>query len=173
MNDPLNEARQFLPNMPEEIFTLWFDGRIKSNGWPPNSRIWQGALRYRPLHYWRTLQWEKQRVKLDFEKFTESAKGIVTGLIGAVFNNILNAYSDPALDSKSKIFNVLEYVKENNILPKPLIFLQEDNLYEIVDGSHRLAVFFALHSHQNTKSILDETQLAWVGLPSPKRVSDL
>ena len=163
MNDPFKEARQLLPNMPEEIFTLWFDDRIKSNGWPPNSQMWQGALRYCPLHYWRNQQWEKKRVKLDFEKFTVLAKDIVNGLAGAVFNNILNAYSDPILDSKSKISNILEYVRENNILPKPLIFLQEDNLYEIVDGSHRLTVFFALHSHQNTKSMLDETQLAWVG----------
>ncbi len=163
MNDPFSQARQFFPNMPEEIFTLWLNERIINNGWPPNRDIWKGTLRYHPLDFWKTLKWEKRKVKLDIDKFTESAKGIINGLIGAVYFNIHNAYSDPALNSKAKILRITKYVKENKILPKPPILLQEGDLFEIVDGSHRLVVFFAAHSNQNTKFLLAETQPVWVG----------
>lgn len=163
MNDQFKQARQMFPNIPEEVFTLWFDGRIESNGWPPTAPIWQHTLRYRSPEYWATLKWKTQEIKLEFEKFTEPAKGIITGLIEAVFLKTPNVYSAPEFDSNSKISKIISYIKENNVLPNPLIFLLEGNFYEIVDGSHRLATFFAMRQNRNLEHLLSETQLAWVG----------
>ena len=59
MNNLHKDARQLLPNMPEEIFNLWFDEQIKNKGWPPEKNyLWKGLLRYKSLDYWTKLQWK-------------------------------------------------------------------------------------------------------------------
>ena len=51
------------------------------------------------------------------------------------------------------------------MLPNPLILLLDDNVFEIADGSHRLTVFFKLLGDPKTQNLLENHQLAWVGVP--------
>ena len=62
MNDQFQQARQMFPNIPEEIFTLWFDDRIESNGWPPNTPVWNRALRDKDISFWAILKWAKKEI---------------------------------------------------------------------------------------------------------------
>jgi hypothetical protein len=156
-------ARQLLPKMPEEIFKLWFDGRIDANGWPPVGAAWQGALRNKPFNIWQKLEWEKRNVVLNINRFTPSAKHIINGLIEANFNGVPNIYSLWIQDSKKRILSIMEYIKINKALPGSLILMEDGGYYEIVDGSHRLAVFFALHSSPKIKQILQEEYEVWMG----------
>jgi len=158
-----HNARQLLPKMPEEIFTLWFDGRIDANGWPPVGAVWQGALRNKSFEIWQKLEWEKRTVVLNIERFAPSAKDIINGLIEANFNGIRNIYSLYLPDSRKRILSIMEYIEINKALPGSLILMEDKGYYEIVDGSHRLAVFFALHANPNVKQILREEYEVWMG----------
>ena len=163
MDGAYSEAREILPNMPEEIFTLWFDGRIKNNGWPPVTNTWAGALRGKDLEYWKKLVWKKETVKIEYGKFTAKSQHIISGLIEANFLNEPNIYSLYLHNSKVRISKIMSHISAHKKLPDPLILLEDNGCYEIVDGSHRLAVFFALSGNHNLKLLLEDTQEAWIG----------
>ena len=170
MNDPFKQARTLLPCMPEEIFELWFDGRIRANGWPPFSPTWQGALRNRPISEWMKYHWKRELIKLEINRFTDMAKDIIYGLIEAKILNIPNEYSSYPKDSRERMTSIIEYIKMNRSLPKPIILLKDGPQYEIVDGSHRLAIYFALRSNEINDGFLATDQDAWVGYCSDKDV---
>ncbi|MGC1320917.1 MAG: hypothetical protein WA849_01920, partial [Candidatus Udaeobacter sp.] len=53
-------ARSMFPLMPEEVFELWLDERIESNGWPPSGDRWRGALCELSTTTWSAMEWEKK-----------------------------------------------------------------------------------------------------------------
>ena len=164
MDNPYIAARKLLPQMPKEIFKLWFNGRIEANGWPPSGPSWVRALREKPMTYWAELQWKKCLVKIDYNLLTESSKEIICGLADANFNNKINSYSlYPGLNSKKKLIDIINYIKKHYKLPNPLIFIYANRQYEIVDGSHRLTAFFQLQKLSKERMELDNTQEAWIG----------
>ena len=164
MDNPYIAARKLLPQMPEEIFKLWFNGRIEANGWPPSGSSWAGALREKSITYWVRLQWKKCPVKIDYNLLTESSKEIICGLTDANFNDKINGYNlYMRHTSKQKLKNILNYIKKHYKLPNPLIFIYANRQYEIVDGSHRLTTFFQLQKLSKERMELDDTQEAWIG----------
>ena len=156
-------ARQLLFLLPEEIFKLWFDERIKANGWPPNQGVWQGTLRDKSIQYWTKLHWEKTLMKLDYNLLTNSSKEIIEGLIEANFHNKINDYSLLLNDSMSRIKSIIDYFKKYSKLPSPLILIYENRKYEIIDGSHRIAVFFFLQSICKNNIKLNNEHESWIG----------
>lgn len=156
------QARELLPNMPEEIFQLWFDGRIEANGWPPISDTWMGALRDRSLDYWRQLSWKKEIISLNLCSFLPPAQRIVNGLIEANIYGIENEYSEIG-NSRPRMKNILDYVQANRTLPGTLILLRENGALEIVDGSHRLSVFFSLKAQGLGDDLLPREHEVWIG----------
>jgi hypothetical protein len=162
VSDPYRQARELLPNMPEEIFRLWFNGRIKANGWPPVSDTWKSALRDRPISYWKRLNWKKEILSLDFQSLTAPAQRIVNGLIDANYYGIQNEYSEIG-NSRVRMHRILDYIWESRTLPGTLILLRENESLEIVDGSHRLSVFFSLKSQDLGPELLSKEQEVWVG----------
>jgi hypothetical protein len=161
---PYSAARQLLLNMPEEIFDLWFDGRIEANGWPPGRGVWEGALREKPITYWQSLVWSKQTVVPRFTNLTAPTQRIITELTLASFHNTstdVGRYMGK--QSKDKLSRIFDYVQTYRKLPNPLIFLLDGSLFEIVDGCHRLALFFHLRNNTRTSHLLSPYQEAWVG----------
>ncbi len=57
--DVKTQARALLPNIPDDVYALWFDGRINANGWPPIGAAWRGVLRSKSIDYWKNLQWRE------------------------------------------------------------------------------------------------------------------
>lgn len=157
-----HNARQLLPKMPEDIFRLWFDGRIDANGWPPVGDAWQGALRNKSFEIWQKLEWEKRVIFLNVDIFTLAARGIINGLIQANFKGVPNIYNIIP-NSKERLAKILQYIGMHGKLPGTLILMEDNDRYEIVDGSHRLAVFFALQSNPKFEQFLQREYEVWMG----------
>jgi len=164
--EPHLQARMLFPSMPEEIFNLWFDDRINVNGWPPHGGLWRGALCRRPIGFWKELEWTKKTLHLQFNKFTQFSKTIITSLILAYFLGAPNSLSlDLGDASKHRLQDIRSCLEANGIFPNPIILLQEGDRFEIADGCHRLAVFSYLRHYTVPNHPLQEAQLAWVGAP--------
>jgi len=164
MKTPYAEARQLFPNIPEEIFSLWLDGRIEANGWPPRTPTWERVLRHKPISFWQALVWSKEDVKLELDRFTLEARTIVASLILAKFSGWENRVSDyMGSQSPEKMRSILEYLGTHHRLPDPIILFRDGLSYEIVDGCHRLAVFFLLQQRLGANSPIRDEQVAWVG----------
>ena len=158
MNINYLEARKLFPKIPEEIFTLWLDERIETNGWPIERTFWKGALRSKPIPYWTELEWRKTSIKIDYSLLTVNSQKIIDGLFAANFEGEMNEYHEivSELGSQKRFKKIGEYIKKNGKLPNPLIFIYENGKYEIIDGCHRLTLFLLLKS-------LNTFQEAWVG----------
>lgn len=161
--DAFQEARLTFPSMPEEVFQLWLDDRIRTNGWPPVSLPWLGALRELPLSFWAQAQWNRETITLNYDELTEKAQHIVDGLIQANFYGASNAYSNYLDDSKQRFNQIIEFVKAEHGLPGKPIFLEVNGLLEIVDGSHRLAAFFEMRRKGVSEAMVSSQVEAWVG----------
>lgn len=162
------EARHLFPNIPEEVFQLWLDGRIEANGWPPTTQVWKAALGNRSIAFWQSLTWSKKIVRLIFDHFSERSRLILQEIFEACAYNAPNRVNQYMGDQSSrKYVSLLKYIVDNHQmkqnLPKPPILLLDGNFYEIADGNHRLSLFFFFRSQSSTKDILDEEQLVWIG----------
>lgn len=150
--------------MPEEIFQLWFDGRIKANGWPPNSSGWCGALREYSFAFWTELRWSKETLILGQKRFTAKTHEIVEGLIAANFHGAHNLYSSYMGDeSKLRIKNILEFIKTQHRMPGALIFIEDNDELELVDGCHRLATLAELKRKEVSDAMITTQVDAWIG----------
>lgn len=58
---------------------------------------------------------------------------------------------------------ILDYIQANRTLPGTIILLRENESLEIVDGSHRLSVFFSLKSQGFSDELLPKEQEVWLG----------
>lgn len=164
--EPLREARDLFPNFPDEIFTLWLDGRVRRNGWPPKTPTWRLALRKRSIRYWQSVRWEERKLALDSLDFARPAQRIIDGLIEAYEHHRPTAYCVP--DSQRRLRDVLAYIDTHRCLPSKVLLLHELHRYEIVDGSHRLAMYFALRARGWGHDQLLPEQEAWVAcVPRP------
>ncbi|MDZ4178921.1 MAG: hypothetical protein U1E29_06785 [Coriobacteriia bacterium] len=152
----------FFPSIPQDV-REWLDERASYLGWPPAGDEWYGVLRGLSLATWQRLEWERRVVALDPATLTGDTKLIVSGLYDAVFDGVQNEYSGLGC-SQQKIAEIIEYVRANNELPGVLIFLEgDDGLLDVVDGCHRLALYFALCRQMATQQVLGGTCDAWVG----------
>lgn len=163
------EARKLFPKMPEEIFKLWLDEMIKTNGLPSNESKWEGLLRGRSLLYWSQLNWEKRIIHLNQDMLSQETMKILIN-IGESNREILISKKCKSLNkenyhsrqmgdvSKEKLENIMKFIKKNSKLPNPLILIQEKTIYEIADGCHRLTAFLFSKESSNLNSLE-----AWVG----------
>jgi hypothetical protein len=163
MLDGFQQARLSLPNMPEEIFQLWLDERIKTNGWPPAGIEWGGFLRSFPLAVWQRLEWFKADVDLKLSDFTSDAQYIFGGLAAANILGQRNEFSLYLGNSKSRIQSIGAYLRQFRALPSILILIDCGPALEVVDGFHRLATFFFLKANGFSDDVLPIRQRAWVG----------
>ena len=163
MFDAHEQARALFPLMPEEVFRLWMDERIESNGWPPDTGTWEAALRFRSVGYWQKLHWQKKGVLLIPESLSGETRRIIRSLYQGVFSGIPTEETRYVGDSRERITGTMRYIAQHGRLPSCLIFLEEDGVYEIVDGCHRLTAFFVCHSDPEFKNRPSQTQEAWVG----------
>lgn len=169
---PKELARSQLPNFPEEIFTLWMDKFINLSGWPPKKLendlpkdSWEKLLLGRSLDFWRNRKWEKRIVSIDSYTFPKIDWECVSQIIGANTLGLDNEIKRQIYNTKARFDRILPYVKTNLKLPEPPIFLElSDGKYEIMDGHHRLAVFFYLFTQTELKKKLEPVCEAWIAI---------
>jgi TPR repeat protein len=157
------EVRRLLPQMPEEIFQLWLDGRIEANGWPPFGSIWENTLRNHPLLVWQRFQWKKEMLRLNLDNLSPATLEIVCGLARAYSDNSHNTYTRYVGDSHERFASIENYMRQHRQLPSTLVFLSDKSIFDVVDGCHRLAVFFSWRNNPEFRDLISDGQIAWVG----------
>jgi hypothetical protein len=160
---PFEAARQTFSNMPEEMFLLWLDDRIRSNGWPPNGPEWEGFLFGLSVEYWQQLKWELKAVQLSTQNLCHSSQQMVFHIIDACVNNNNNIMVQYIPSIRERFQGILQYIAQNQEVPKPLIFLQLGGCYEIVDGSHRLSALETLRLNEATSHLAPTEYTAYIG----------
>lgn len=149
--------------MPEEVFTLWLDGRILAKGWPPAGIEWKGFLLEHSISFWQQLEWTKQEVYLTWATLGSQSRPIINFLLDAHINDRPNLVTAYVSDSKQRFQYSMKYALEHGTVPETLVLLKEGTRYDVVDGNHRVAALLALQSSQSTKERVTLPQQAWVG----------
>jgi len=162
MSNPFQEARASLQNIPEEIFQLWLDDRIKSRGWPPLGINWHGYLLGHPLSFWQETKWSKEFIKINYDSIADISKNILDDLMDSFNTGRVTLTTMFVGDSIPRMNNINKYISETNKLPGgPIIVILNNGLLEIVEGNHRVAVLLALQDKYPNKYL--NQQIAWVG----------
>lgn len=156
-------ARLYFNNYPEEIFTLWLDDRIKHKGWPPNGIEWEGFLFGRTPKYWKDIRWRKQKVKLRPNILGSRSQDLVEAVIETNVYGMRNSLSDYLPETKAKFSRIVKYVLTNHELPSTLVLLKVGDVFEIVDGCHRVSVLLSLRYILKEDNLISEDAEAWVG----------
>jgi len=172
MITPFEKARILLSNMPEEVFTIWFDDRIKEAGWPIEGPLWERLLNWHSESDFAMLLWRKERIPLDhLNNLGERSRQIVIGLIEANTCGVINEYSRSIPDTKYRFNRILQYVMRNKNLPQPVILIHEGENYELLDGSHKLSVLFKMAEYRELYEYLPQKIEAWIAYKNDSPVN--
>lgn len=163
MEDSFQQARLLLPNFPDEVFTSWIDKCIRKSGWPPIGIEWDGFLLGRPVSYWQRIEWKYLEVHLSWPLLGPRSRFTTKCLIDAHVNDLPNLVSAYVQDSRTRFLYIMKYALDNGTVPGPLVLVEENNLFEIAEGNHRVAVIIALQSSMSSQTKIYLPQQAWVG----------
>jgi len=134
-----------LPNFPDEVIVDWLEPFAISNGWPPADPRWRGILG-RSVDEWKNTSWQKVEVDLNTLQYAQETHDAINGLRDAYILHKKNAFSESLGKSgEQRYLQAFSYTIEHGIFPKPVVILQQDCFYHLVDGNHRfLALKYAL-----------------------------
>ena len=159
-------ARLTLPNVPDDVFTLWLDPLITEHGWPPFADPWPRLLIQRTFGFWQSLRWKKQSIDLARSKVSGANRNHARGLAMAAYAGVPNEYSELAFESEERLERISKYAETERSLPGALIFLRmPSGTLEVVDGKLRLAVLAACEMSHGATCEISSTVAAWVGEP--------
>ena len=140
--------RTDLPHAPNEVLVEWLVPYAEMLGWPPSpdcrscpSGRWQGILSRRPVAFWGQVRWREENRSLEFADIDVKSQLHLCGLRDAHVLDRKNAYSEIS-DGKQRIKRIMSYVLHHGTLPSALILLDTGSQVEIIDGHHRLVVYF-------------------------------
>jgi hypothetical protein len=136
-------VQRWFPHLPEEVYEIWLKERIEGNGWPPKGGSWTSILAGKSSNFWHKLRWEKQELELAGLQFGSATQLTIKGLRLSLFFGVKNNYSG-IYRSKERASDILNYIKRNSSLPGVMIFVLDQDVYDAVEGCHRLAVYFHL-----------------------------
>jgi hypothetical protein len=141
----------------------WLGDMVTRYGLPMSGRKWSGLLRGRALDDWMALHWETRTVVLEPEVLTQDSWRMIKQLIEANWCDADNVYSaeEWRVDSVSKFAEIDSFLSVHRSLPGDLIFLDAGGFLEVVDGCHRLALFF-VRRYQDADLKLEHE--VWVGV---------
>lgn len=150
--------------MPEEVFSLWLDDRIKHCGWPPRGIEWQGFLLGEDLPYWRRLDWTKEAFPLTLDKLGASSIRLAALIYEACVlgrDNIISSYIP---DGRERFQRLTRYVLDHGRLPAPLVLLDRSGVVDVVDGNHRTALVLGLQMADGANGCPSIREVeAWIG----------
>lgn len=154
------DARLTFPNFPEEIFALWFDDRIRHNGWPPNGPEWAGFLCGRDVTTWQQVVWAKESVLIDPVALSTSAFECVKLIIEAALGGQDNVMARYIPDTKQRFSSSLSFIQKNGVPPGIVLLLAGVDGYDIIDGNHRIAALLA--NWGQARLVQSPTLKAWI-----------
>jgi hypothetical protein len=171
----LEALRADLPSFPDDVLIDWLLPYAKSEGWPPqldtNGLVkgrWRYLLAGRPLAFYQGLRWSLETGRIapkDLAK-TEIPKiaGMVRGALGEK-----NIYSASIPNLGERIGSVSTFVAKTGRLPGTPTLIELSDGFRILDGNHRMAVYFLLMGDCGAPPAamqfipIEEEQSFWIG----------
>jgi hypothetical protein len=161
--DLSQQIAQDLPNFPQDIIETWLLPYAQMLGWPPDTANRGGRWRYilsrNDLNYWQAVRWTMEEMPLNLD---DLGPEVLENL-----NIIAQQISHE--DSRKRVMSIADYLKSNGTFPKPIIFIKQNGLLTLSDGSHRLFTYFIcqhfIKTH-NCENYLRPKHQVWIGLPS-------
>lgn len=165
LKEALASARATFPNFPPDVFSLWFDDRIKQSGWPPSGLEWEGFFLGRSVKSWQAYAWQRDTVQLRAQQFSTSALRTLMLIIEAgVYGreNWITAYIPNTVE---RFISSVNYIKTDGKVPGTLVLLRGADGYEVVEGNHRVAALLYLSVQNQLRSLGDVASAdVWVAI---------
>jgi len=156
-NNIFKQIKHDLPDFPDEIIKGWLLPLGMKYGWPPREKLFGAALMFGSIDYWRNIIWEKKQKGFKDLHLSPGYQGLIDEMVSNY-----KAGRNSLSDSTERINNVMEYIKNEQKLPKPVVLISTDNGYDIADGNHRLVACKILTNKATRDNIILD---AWIGLP--------
>lgn len=149
--------RQFFPNVPDEVFDMWLIPLAKDYGWPfeniheeTKDTKWYHTLGGLPLSFWHSAEWELTQRDLLSMPFSFITKFVLRSLIEQYQSGSHTVVANLER-TKERFGACADFIITNGIIPKPIIVLERNGAFEIVDGNHRVAALLHVGVPQNYK----------------------
>jgi hypothetical protein len=157
-------ARELLPNMPDEVFSLYIEPLIQLYGWPyrsidsPGTKRWTQAFDHQGIKTISQLSWKRHEVPFPLALFHPDAHQVIALLINQHIRGIPTATAN-VVNTKQKFFHARDYIARTGRMPKPVILMRDlfGGALRILDGNHRLA---AMSSVPNANDLVID---CWIG----------
>lgn len=160
MEPPAQQARQDLPNVPEEIFGLWLDEVVRERGWPPAGAQWEETLLGRSLEYWRHLKWKREFIPLAPADVGPRSLEAALRIVEA---NLRVKGDGPPSGDRDRFEALCAHVAARGMLPSPLVLVSTLDGYEVADGRRRIASMLAVAAMRELPGFFPSRVEAWVG----------
>jgi hypothetical protein len=146
--DDISKAKSMLPRMPEEVFRLWLESPIKSNGWPfssidaPISEKWKLIIGDNlSLRMLSSMTWSL--TKAPFSKFllNSSTKATLNIMLSSFIDDNGTLAEGLFPDSRNRFMYHVNSIKKTGTVCAPVVAttpLKGNRGYNVVDGYHRL-----------------------------------
>ena len=163
MEQALAAARRDLPAVPEEVFRLWLDDRIRANGWPPDGAGWDRIFFGRSSGFLKELKWVKQLVVLTPEDFGPQSLERAIEVLEANVAGRNNSVAKEVPDTRARFDSAFEFIETHAALPEPLVLLSTFEGYEVCEGNHRVAAMLASAARRGLPGFFPSRVEAWIG----------
>ena len=145
---------QDLPNFPEDVIAQWLVPFAETDGWPPIADRWKYLLTNTNLDYWKNFTWTLEEVSFETLKLTREAESQIAGLLEAYVLGVNNIYSQQIGGNGLERFQFqLAFIKKNKQLIRPPVLVNHGKGYDIMDGNHRIAAYFALKQMEKNMQV--------------------
>ncbi len=163
------------PHFPEEVLDIWLKPYLSVCGWPPHEDRtmlpqgrWKGILSVRPVSFWAKVHWRKEHGELHFRDLATNSQEAIVGIRDAHLFGKVNSYCEIS-DAKERLKRIMAFVAQNGVLPSPVILLRTARSLAVVDGHHRLVIYFMNKEPQFRQALhsgvaeFKSDQPMWVG----------
>jgi hypothetical protein len=129
-----------LPNFPDEVIHDWLEYYANTLGWPTSHPRWLGILYGKDLAFWQNVHWEKQTLNPITIPMSRETNSVISDMYQAFVKNRDNIFSSHT-DGKQRFRDAFVFFVTNGVFPRPICLLNQNNIYSVVDGNHRLLAY--------------------------------
>lgn len=137
--------RNFFPNMPDEVFTMWLKPIAVHYGWPfikpdesKDGTKWAAVFGDYDLNYWVSVKWRLSEIAITEETFTDFTCFRLNSIIKGCVECIPTLFTGVS-GSQERFRACADFIRNNGRIPCPIIVFDKGCGIEILDGNHRVA----------------------------------
>lgn len=150
------EVELFFPNMPREVFEQFIQPQLKFDIESLTvleafitAPGWAKYFRNKPFHFWKNVTWRK--LSLPYKDV--HLDPVVVNLACQLVNDFRKSGSSQAAEranvenSKARFDTSASFMESFGEFPKPIVCLDVQTHWDILDGYHRLAALLSREEH--------------------------